>query len=362
MLQATAWAQRSIRLVPFANGFTLPTHIAHAGDNSGRVFVVEQDGRVRIVKNGNVLSTPFLDIAASVSCCGEQGLLSIVFPPGYATTQRFYVNYTNNAGDSVVSMFRTSTDPDIADPASEDVLFTVDQPFANHNGGMMAFGPDGYLYIGFGDGGSGGDPQGNGQNPATLLGKMLRIDVEAVPGSYQVPSSNPFVGNPNVRAEIWALGTRNPWKFSFDRANGNLFIADVGQNIYEEVNFQPAGIGGQNYGWNTMEGMHCFSSPTCSTVGLTLPVTEYTHGPDCSVTGGYVFRGPGNAGLQGTYLYGDFCSGIIRGLTNNGGAWQSEILLDTRFGISSFGEDQPGNVYVADYNRGRILRIMETRF
>jgi glucose/arabinose dehydrogenase len=288
-------------------------------------------------------------------------LLSIAFPPGYATKKRFYANYTNNEGDSVISMFLTTADPDVADPDSEVSLLTVDQPFSNHNGGLILFGPDGYLYVGFGDGGSSGDPLGNGQNPNTLLGKVLRIDVESAPGMYQVPATNPFVGFPSYRPEIWALGTRNPWKFSFDRANGDLYLADVGQNQYEEVNFQPAGSsGGQNYGWNIMEGMHCYANPSCSTQGLTLPVTEYTHASGCSVTGGHVFRGPGNPSLQGTYFYGDYCSGMIWGLKNNGGVWQSTPLLDSSYSISTFGEDQPGTLYVADYNSGQIFRIQDT--
>jgi glucose/arabinose dehydrogenase len=215
--------------------------------------------------------------------------------------------------------------------------------------------------VGLGDGGSSGDPFGNGQNPNTLLGKLLRIDVESVPGTYQIPPTNPFVGSPSFRPEIWARGLRNPWKLAFDRATGDLYLADVGQNQYEEVNFQPAGNpGGQNYGWNIMEGMHCYSSPACSTEGLTLPVVEYTHASGCSVTGGHVFRGPGNASLQGIYFYGDYCTGIIWGLKNNGGTWQATLLLDSPYSISTFGEDESGNLYVADYNTGRMFRIQDT--
>jgi glucose/arabinose dehydrogenase len=363
LLSGVQDARRYIRLLRSAGGFTLPVHITHANDNSNRVFVVEQGGRIRIFKNDMALTTPFLDIAGRVSCCGERGLLSVAFPPGYASKNRFYVSYTNNTGDSVISMFQTTLDPNIADPDSEVILLTVQQPFGNHNGGLIKFGPGGYLYIGFGDGGSGGDPFGNGQNLNTLLGKLLRIDVESVPGTYQIPASNPFVGVPNSRAEIWAWGLRNPWKFAFDRANGDLYTADVGQNLYEEVNYQPAAsVGGENYGWNIMEGMHCYSSQTCSPVGLTLPVTEYTHGPGCSVTGGYVFRGPGNPSLQGTYFYGDLCSGVISGLKNNGGVWQSRVMLDSTITISTFGEDQPGNLYVADYGAGQLYRIAATLF
>jgi glucose/arabinose dehydrogenase len=351
---------RLLRLVQVASGFTMPTHITNAGDNSGRIFVVEQAGRVKIVRKSDTVVTPFLDIANMVSCCGERGLLSIAFPPGYANSQRFYASYTNTVGNSVISMFQTTADPNVADPNSEVQLLTVEQPFANHNGGLITFGPDGFLYIGFGDGGSGGDPFGNGQNLDTLLGKILRIDVESHPGTYQVPPTNPFVGVANARPEIWAFGLRNPWKFSFDRSNGDFYIADVGQNLYEEVDFQAApSSGGQNYGWNVMEGLHCYNAPSCNTAGLTLPVTEYTHGPGCSITGGYVFRGPGNTSIQGTYLYGDFCSGTIRGLKSIAGSWQSNVMLDTNYSISTFGEDEAGNVYLNDYNGGKIFKIGE---
>jgi glucose/arabinose dehydrogenase len=361
LCSSSLWAQRAIRLTQFATGLTMPTFIANANDGSGRLFVGEQNGRIKIVKNGSVLATPFLDISGKVSCCSERGLLGIAFPPGYATSKRFYVNYTDIAGNTVISLFRASANPDVADPLSEDVVLTQQQPFSNHNGGQLAFGPDGYLYIGLGDGGSSNDPLGNGQNTNTLLGKVLRIDVESAPGSYSIPPTNPFVGVSGVLPEIWALGTRNPWRFSFDRANGNLYIADVGQNQYEEVNFQPAGNpGGQNYGWVVMEGMHCVQ-PGCSTAGLTLPVTEYTHGADCSITGGYVFRGPGSPSLQGVYLYGDYCSGRIRGLVNNGGVWESTLLLDSRNAISTFGEDEAGNVYVNDYDSGTIFKISASR-
>jgi glucose/arabinose dehydrogenase len=349
---------RPFRLVQSASGFNMPTQITHAGDNSGRIFVVEQGGRVKIVKKSDSAGTPFLDIASRVSCCGERGLLGIAFPPGYASSHRFYVSYTDNSGDSVISMFQTTADPNVADPNSEVKLLTVEQPFANHNGGLIMFGPDGYLYVGLGDGGSAGDPFGNGQNLDTLLGKILRIDVESTPGAYQIPPTNPFVGVAGTRPEIWAFGLRNPWKFAFDRANGNLFIADVGQNTYEEVDFQPAGSGGgQNYGWNVMEGMHCYNASTCNMTGLTLPVTEYTHSSGCSITGGYVFRGPGGAALQGVYLYGDYCSGTIHGLSNNGSGWQDSELLDTKYAISTFGEDEAGNVYLNDYNTGRIYKV-----
>ncbi|MCC6347777.1 MAG: PQQ-dependent sugar dehydrogenase, partial [Nitrospirales bacterium] len=266
-----------------AGGVEAPTHISAAGDRSGRLFVTEQRGRVRIIKGGTLLKTPFLDISAKVSCCGERGLLSAAFPPGYAAKKYFYVNYTDRSGDTVIARYRTSSDPDAADPKSEQVLLTIRQPYANHNGGLLAFGPDGYLYIGMGDGGSAGDPHNNGQHPGALLGKMLRIDVESGGLPYGVPGSNPYVNREGYRPEIWAMGVRNPWRFSFDRLTGDLYIADVGQELYEEVDFQPAASrGGENYGWNVMEGMHCFKAKECNRKGLVMPAAEYGHAEGCS--------------------------------------------------------------------------------
>src|SRR4030095_15339060 len=254
--------------------------------------VVEQEGRIRIVKSQTLLSTPFLDISARVSCCGERGLLSVAFPPNYANKGHFYVNYTNNDGNTVIARYRVTSDPDVANLNSEEILLTIEQPFANHNGGQIAFGPDGYLYIGMGDGGSAGDPQGNGQRPETLLGKLLRIDVESGMTPYAVPSNNPFVQSRFYHGEIWALGLRNPWRFSFDRQTGDLYLGDVGQGSYEEINFQSrASFGGENYGWNIMEGKHCFNSDSCNQTGLVLPIVEYSHSEGCSVTGGVVYRG-----------------------------------------------------------------------
>lgn len=274
--ESESWPQ--IVLVRHGEGVQLPVHIAHAGDGSGRMFVVEQGGRVQLLQAGAPLSPPFLDIASRVSCCGERGLLSVAFPPAFTSKGYFYVNYTNTVGDTVIARYRLGTSPHLADPGSEEIILTVRQPFANHNGGQLAFGPDGFLYIGMGDGGSGGDPQNNAQNPASLLGKLLRIDVESGGAPYTVPVSNPFINTSSVRPEIWALGLRNPWRFAFDRQTGDLYIGDVGQNAYEEVNFQPAtSTGGENYGWNLMEGAHCFRSETCNQAGLTLPVAEYTH-------------------------------------------------------------------------------------
>jgi glucose/arabinose dehydrogenase len=273
----TTAAGQEINLVKVTSGFSAPTGIENAGDGSGRLFLVEQNGLVQILKNGVLEAVPFLDIQPKTQGGGERGLLGLAFPPGFASKQRFYVNYTNLNGDTVVAQYRVSSDPDRADAASETILMTIAQPFANHNGGDLRFGPDGYFYIGTGDGGSGGDPLGNGQNRGVLLGKMLRVDVEGDPGYLRIPADNPFITDPSSRGEIWAFGLRNPWRFSFDRVTGDLWIGDVGQNDREEIDFQPAGSqGGQDYGWNVMEGLHCYSQPGCSMQGLTLPVHEYS--------------------------------------------------------------------------------------
>ncbi|MCO6452276.1 MAG: PQQ-dependent sugar dehydrogenase [Caldilineales bacterium] len=353
---ADSWPR--LELIPYAVGFTQPVAVANAGDV--RLFVVEQAGRVRIVKSGVVLPTPFLDISGRVSCCSERGLLGIAFPPGFAAKQYFYVNYTNLAGATVVSRFQVkSGSPNLADPASEEVILTIAQPYENHNGGDLAFGPnDGYLYIGTGDGGWRGDPQNHGQRTNTLLGKMLRIDVESGQTPYAIPASNPFTQTAGYRGEIWATGLRNPWRFSFDRSNGDLYIADVGQNRYEEVNFQAgSSTGGENYGWRLMEASHCYNPEACDPAGLTLPVAEYDHGQGCAVTGGVVYRGGSFPAMQGLYLYGDYCSGRIWGLTRVGDAWQNQQLARAPFLISAFGEDAQGEVYVAGLNNGVIYRI-----
>jgi glucose/arabinose dehydrogenase len=359
---AVSWP--TISLVSPISGFSQPVHVTHAGDGTGRLFVVEQAGRIRLVKNGTLQATPFLDIHTRVGCCGEQGLLSAAFPPGFAASGRFYVDYTNTAGNTVIARYRVTGNPDVADPASEQIILPIAQPFANHNGGQLAFGPnDGYLYIGMGDGGSSGDPGNRAQNPADLLGKILRIDVETgSPATYRVPASNPFVGAAGYRPEIWALGLRNPWRFSFDRANGDLYIADVGQSAREEVDYQPASSGGgQNYGWRIMEGFLCFNPSPCSSAGLTLPVVDYPHASgDCSITGGFVYRGPDYPGMQGIYFYGDYCTGRIWGLQFSGGSWQSLQLLDTSANIVSFGEDQDGNLYLSDLAAGTVSRIADS--
>lgn len=342
-----------ITLTPVVKGLRQPTAIVSAKDGSKRLFVLEQKGRIRIVKNGALLPRPFLDIESLVKSGGERGLLGLAFPPDFTSTKTFFVNYTNRTGigNTVVASFRTGKDTDTADPASRREILTIKQPYANHNGGQLAFGPDRLLYIGTGDGGSGGDPHGNGQRLDTLLGKILRIDVASGTAPYRLPK-NPF-GN-----EIWAFGLRNPWRFSFDRGTGDLYIADVGQDEVEEINHQPAGGGaGANYGWNIMEGDRCFREPKCKKSGLTTPVAVYRHGKgDCSVTGGYVYRGRIKE-LQGVYLYGDFCSGRIWGLRRVGTKWQTRLLADTPYAISTFGEDEEGELYLADYGSGTIYRV-----
>ncbi|PXW88396.1 glucose/arabinose dehydrogenase [Nitrosomonas sp. Nm84] len=353
---AASWPELSF--VPVVNGLERPIHITHAGDGKGRLFIVEQSGRIRIVSNSSLQPTPFLDISDRVGCCGERGLLSAAFPPDFAAKGYFYVNYTNTAGNTVVSRFSATGTGDVADATSESIILTVDQPFSNHNGGQIAFGPDGMLYIGMGDGGGGGDPLESGQNPSSLLGKLLKIDVESGAQPYAIPANNPFAGASNTRPEIWASGLRNPWRFSFDRESGDLYIADVGQGQYEEINVQAANsLGGENYGWNILEGAHCFQQPSCDTSGLINPVLEYDHVTGGqSVTGGHVYRGGIFPRMRGVYLFGDFVSGRLAGMRRSGSGFESTLLADTDFGISSLGEDESGEVYVADIN-GTVYRI-----
>lgn len=363
--QGAAEAQETpYQLVPVARGFSRPLYVTHAGDGSGRLFVVEQSGAIRVIKDGAVLRQPFLDVSGLISRQAlesnytERGLLGLAFHPNYAENGLFYINYTDLNGHSVISRYTVSADdPDRADATSATPLLYVEQPYANHNGGHMAFGPDGYLYISLGDGGSGGDPQGNGQNLGTLLGKILRIDVTVAEG-YTIPADNPFAEREGARPEIWARGLRNVWRFSFDRATGDLYLADVGQNQWEEINFQPAGsAGGENYGWNAFEGAHVYSGqPAASDVMA--PVLEYDHSRGrCSVTGGYVYRGERIPALQGVYLYGDWCSGTIWSATPGAdGTWQAVVSLESGRSISSFGEDEAGELYLVDYD-GAVLRF-----
>lgn len=335
--------------VEVASGFLRPLLVTHADDGSGRLFVVEQDGRILVVQNGDPLPEPFLDIDEKVGSDGtEQGLLGLAFHPDYETNAFFYVNYTDVNGDTVVARYNVSGDPNIADANSESILLQVDQPYPNHNGGHLAFGPDGFLYAGLGDGGSQGDPHGNAQSLDTLLGKLLRIDVNS--GSpYGIPADNPF-GD-----EIWAYGFRNPWRFSFDQATDDLYIADVGQATWEEIDFLPGGIaGGANFGWNYFEGRHAYEGTPPAGTQLIEPVAEYEHGSArCSVTGGHVYRGAKLPAWQGVYIFGDFCSGEIWGLVqHSSGNWEMQVLYDTGYLITSFGLDQAGELYLVDRSGG----------
>jgi uncharacterized repeat protein (TIGR01451 family) len=342
-------------------GFIHPSHLASAWDGSGRLFVVEQAGRVRIIKNGVLLSTPFLDITTRVgSTTAGTGLVSIAFPPDFASKQHFYVNYTTSSRYLILARYTVSSDPDVANASSEEVVLT-DGPYPGHYGGELAFGPlDGYLYLGIGTG-TATMPDALGQDLTSLHGKVIRIDVEADnPTTYTIPLSNPFVITPSARREIWALGLRNPFRSSFDPATGDFYIADVGQSTLEEVDFEPAGSqGGANYGWNIMEGSDCFNATSCNTSGLTVPVTEYDHSQGCSVSGGTVYRGTRYPTLQGIYFFGDWCSGRICGLQYTNSSWQSSMLFQTTLSIVSFAQDESGKLWVADYDGGAIYPIKE---
>ena len=354
--EQTAQTLPEIRLARVVGDLAAPVYVTHAGDQSGRLFVVEQAGVIRIIRDGRLLPRPFLDVSARVISGGEMGLLSVAFHPRYASNGRFFVNYTANGGRlrTVIAEYRVSDDPNVAERA-ERVLLEIDQPYRNHNGGLNLFGPDGMLYIGMGDGGSGGDPHNNGQRLDTLLGKMLRLDVDG--GTpYRVPPDNPFAGRAGARGEIWASGLRNPWRFSFERGSGRLFLADVGQNAWEEIDLIERG---GNYGWRIMEGAHCFQPQTdCDRTGLVLPIAEYGREGGCSVTGGHVYRGSRIRALVGRYLFADYCSGRIWALTEaGGGRWTMMTLLDSGLRVSSFGEDQDGQLYVVDHS-GAIYRIV----
>lgn len=343
--------------VQVASGFAQPLLVTNAGDGSGRLFIVGQTGTIHVIENGQVLAAPFLDISSRVGSTGnEQGLLGLAFHPDFAENGYFYLNYTNQSGNTMVARFSTSADPNLADPDSETTLLQVSQPYANHNGGHLEFGPDGYLYIGLGDGGSGGDPGGNGQNTNTLLGALLRIDVDGG-DPYGIPADNPFV-NGGGAAEIWAYGLRNPWRYSFDRLTGDLYVADVGQNQWEEVNFLPGGVaGGANFGWNYYEATHAYQGTPPNGANLIAPVAEYDHGSGCSITGGLVYRGAALPAWNGVYFYGDFCSGTVWGLVQDAdGQWQSETIYNLGINITSFGMDENGEIYVLDRN-GNLYQL-----
>jgi glucose/arabinose dehydrogenase len=346
--------------IPILSGLELPVDIQNAGDGSGRLFIVEKRGRILILKDGQLMPAPFLDIVGKVdSRHTEQGLLGLAFHPPYYQTGLFFVNYTDKNGNTVIARFHVSPDDtNRADPASDVDLLHVAQPYENHNGGGLAFGPDGYLYIGLGDGGSAGDPMGNSQNMQTLLGKMLRIDVNHS-SLYTIPADNPFATRGGL-PEIWAVGLRNPWRFSFDQLKGDMFIADVGQDAWEELDVIPAPRtpGGMNFGWSYFEGMHSYKGQPPANVSFTQPVYEYSHSDGCAITGGYVYRGQMMPEWRGVYFFGDSCSGNIWGLLRPGGRdQQAKILFTTSAQISTFGVDESGELYLADYGSGSLLKL-----
>jgi glucose/arabinose dehydrogenase len=355
---------------PFVSGLSAPVEIAHANDASGRLFVLEQAGKVRIIKNGLLLAAPFLDLSAAnggpVRAGGEQGLLGLAFHPSYITNGRFFVYYTRalpgdaQGNEIVIERYaRSATTPDLADPASASFVLAIAHPLqSNHNGGKLAFGPDGYLYAGIGDGGGAGDPFNAAQSLLDLRGKILRIDVDG-PSSYAIPRSNPFVGDASARGEIWDFGLRNPWRFSFDRLAGDLLIGDVGQSTMEEIDFEPRGSsGGRNYGWSVFEGTSCFKAP-CSLPGHVPPIIEYAHDSvgGFSVTGGYRYRGSGLPALAGHYVYGDFVSDRIWGAAPDGTSAWTTTQVGTLANLSTFGEDEFGELYGANLSSGEVMRL-----
>ena len=364
-LPALSTAQEpTIALEPVADGFVRPVFVTADGVNPDRLYVVEQTGTVRIVENGSLLTEPFMDVSKIVRSEGnEQGLLSIAFAPDYATSGEVYAGFTSNrgkgAGNSTVARFLVGDDGTV-DPSTMKILVSLEDEFPNHNGGLVLFGPDGDLYAGFGDGGSQGDGQGLGSANDDLFGDILRIDVSGSDPKrgYTVPNDNPFVNAPPAAPEVWVYGLRNPWRFSFDLATGDLWIGDVGQGWIEEIDMLPAGSqAGANLGWSTLEGTSCFREDDCSDEGFVPPVFEYPHDLGCSVTGGYVYRGEAIPELQGTYVFGDYCMGTIWGLSRaENGLWQARELMDTTMNISSFGEDASGELYVVDL-KGGVYRI-----
>jgi glucose/arabinose dehydrogenase len=353
----------SVRFELVLNNLSRPVYVTHAGDGSQRLFIVEQRGRI-YVYNGSEL-TIFMDISGRVSpeasgiLYTERGLLGLAFHPNYAENGLFFVNYTDLNGNTVIARYQVSPDnPNLANIMSAKTIFQIEQPYPNHNGGYIVFGDDGYLYVGLGDGGDAGDPLGSGQNPHTLLGTILRLVVDVENGSYAIPVDNPFVNSTNGALEIWSYGLRNPWRFSFDRATGDMYIADVGQNQWEEINFEPVdSMGGLNYGWNALEATHPYSGqePISDVV---MPIAEYDHSLGISVTGGYVYRGQAIPDLQGVYLFSDFGQGRIwYAYRDMNEAWQSGQWFTTNYNVSSFGEDETGELYLVNY-RGSILKLV----
>jgi glucose/arabinose dehydrogenase len=347
-----------VALEEVVNGLERPVYLT-APEGDPRLFIVEQPGRIRIVEGGTLRDEPFLDIESRVRSQGnEQGLLSMAFHPRFSENGYFYVNYTGTDGNTRVERYSVSADANRADPASAKLIIGYDQPYANHNGGHILFGPDGMLYIPTGDGGSGGDPQNRAQNLSSLLGKMLRIDVDGG-DPYAIPSDNPFVGRADVRPEIWAYGLRNPWRVAFDEQAGLLYVADVGQNAWEEVSVVPADQGGINFGWKRLEGTHCFSPESgCDRNDVILPVVEYPHSEGISITGGYVYRGSAIPELQGKYLFADFGRSWIKALEyENGQAADTQTLEIEVPSVSSFGLDGEGELYIVSLS-GRVLKVV----
>lgn len=363
-----------LSLEELATGLSKPVGIMHAGDGSGRVFVLEQTGLIKVLKNGVVNATPFLDLTGVIDkTASEQGLLGLAFHPDYTNNGYFYVNYTRDPGPgndlTTVARYQVSdVNPDVADPVETKVL-EIPQDAGNHNGGDLHFGPDGYLYIAMGDGGGSNDVYGHAQDITSLKGKMLRINVDGAPvegddlcgliQNYGIPASNPYVDSAGCD-EIWSYGLRNPWRFSFDRETGDMYIGDVGQNTWEEIDFEPPATGGRNYGWSCREGAHDFTRGNdCTGVTPTDPIIEYSHNPHCSITGGYVYRGP-NPLFDGYYFYGDYCSDVVWLAIEGDSGWSSTewpLAAPTLSSISSFGEDEQGNLYIADLSAGKVYRI-----
>ena len=352
------------RFEPLVSGFSWPLYLTNAGDGSGRLFLLQQTGQIFIISDGQTLPTPFLDISNLVTQdirqgYTEQGLLNLAFHPDFAHNGQFFVHYNQPDGTTTIARYHVSADdPNVADPNSGEILFTLSQPYFNHDGGQLAFGPDGFLYIALGDGGSQGDPQNRAQNPQALWGKILRIDVDG-DQPYGIPADNPAnTNNPNLLPEIWAWGLRNPWRFSFNSVTGDLYIADVGQNQWEEIDFQAAGSpGGVNYGWHVWEGNHRYSLDA-DPADVVFPVVEYSHSQGCSVSGGYVYHGSALPDLNGVYIYGDYCSGSTWTLyRDSSGKWTTAPFVASNAQISSFGVDEAGELYLVDYH-GSVLKLV----
>lgn len=348
-----------IALEEVATGLEMPVGIVAVPDGSNRLFIVEKNGTIAILTDGLIVPEKLLDIRDRVNAeAPEQGLLGLALHPQFASNGLLYVNYTDSNGDTVIARFQANETRDQADPAGEVILLQIEQPANNHNGGNLEFGPDGFLYIGTGDGGGSGDTFDQAQNGQTLLGKMLRIDVDAG-DPYAIPPDNPFVDDPDVLDEIWAIGLRNPWRYSFDTETGDLFIADVGQNQIEEINVQPAGsTGGGNYGWPILEGSECFEADNCDSTGLVLPIFQYDHAFGCSVTGGDVYRGETWPELAGIYFLSDFCSGNIWALAPDSEGWQSRLLLESGHNISAFGTGTDGALLLVDMYQGSLFQVV----